>query len=91
MRSFLASTKADEPIGPHGKSRQDALAQLHAYPNHAYVTRLQAKGVPLETIARLVGHADLETTGVYLHLSGTALASEDTETGDDFGERIPVP
>jgi len=42
---------------------------------HTYVTRLQAKGVPLETIARLVGHADLETTEVYLHLSDAALES----------------
>ncbi len=34
---------------------------------HTYVTRLQAKGVPLEVIAKLVGHSEIKTTGVYLH------------------------
>ena len=34
---------------------------------HTYVTQLQAKGVALETITALVGHASIETTGEYLH------------------------
>ena len=29
---------------------------------HTYVTNLQRKGVPMETIAALVGHSDIETT-----------------------------
>lgn len=41
---------------------------------HTYVTQLQAKGVPLETIAKLAGHSDVETTGLYLHLSEATLA-----------------
>lgn len=36
---------------------------------HTYVTRLQARGVPMETIARLAGHSDVETTDNYLHTS----------------------
>lgn len=36
---------------------------------HTYVTRLQARGVPIETIARLAGHSSINTTDVYLHAS----------------------
>ncbi len=43
---------------------------------HTYVTRLQAKGVPMETIARLVGHATIDMTGHYLHISTDTLAQE---------------
>lgn len=41
---------------------------------HTYITRLQAKGVPMETIARLAGHSDIGTTDGYLHVSGSALS-----------------
>lgn len=34
---------------------------------HTYATQLEKKGVPLQIIARLMGHARAETTGVYLH------------------------
>lgn len=34
---------------------------------HTYVTRLQARGVPMETIARLTGHSNINTTNAYLH------------------------
>ena len=36
---------------------------------HTYITRLQAKGVPMETISRLAGHSSTETTDGYLHVS----------------------
>ena len=36
---------------------------------HTYITRLQAKGVPMETISRLAGHSDTDTTDGYLHIS----------------------
>lgn len=36
---------------------------------HTYITTLQAKGVPLETIAKLVGHTDITTTRDYTHIS----------------------
>lgn len=42
---------------------------------HTYVTRLQANGVPLETIARLAGHSEIMTTDGYLHISTDSLAS----------------
>ena len=34
----------------------------------AYVSRLQAQGVPLETIQSLTGHADVDMTEHYLHV-----------------------
>lgn len=42
---------------------------------HTYITRLQAKGVPLEFIARLVGHSDILTTDRYAHTSLETLAT----------------
>lgn len=41
---------------------------------HTYVTMLQASGVPMETIAALMGHADIKTTEGYLHQSAETLA-----------------
>lgn len=41
---------------------------------HTYVTRLQARGVTMETIARLAGHSNIETTDGYLHTSMNILA-----------------
>lgn len=41
---------------------------------HTYVTRLQARGVPLEMIARLAGHSNIEETEVYAHTSLQTLA-----------------
>lgn len=40
---------------------------------HTYVTRLQANGVPMETIAALTGHSDIKTTEGYLHQSTETL------------------
>ena len=40
---------------------------------HTYITKLQAKGVPMETIARLVGHSRVTTTDGYLHIQNAAL------------------
>ena len=34
---------------------------------HTYATQLEKQDVPLQIIARLMGHARVETTGVYLH------------------------
>ena len=36
---------------------------------HTYVTELQAKSVPMETIAKLVGHSNIGVTDNYLHIS----------------------
>ena len=41
---------------------------------HTYITRLQARGVPMEVIARLAGHSDINTTDGYTHTSLDTLA-----------------
>lgn len=40
---------------------------------HTYITRLQARGVSLELIARLAGHASIVTTEGYTHTSDETL------------------
>lgn len=56
---------------------------------HTYATQLEKKGVPLQIIARLMGHARAETTGVYLHTKLDTLAAAvdvlkyTTEDGSD--------
>ena len=50
---------------------------------HTYVTRLQARGVPMETIARLAGHSDVETTDGYLHTSLETLETAVAKLNDN--------
>ncbi len=41
---------------------------------HTYVTRLQAKGVPIEIIAQLAGHSSVDTTVGYTHTTPETLS-----------------
>jgi site-specific recombinase XerD len=51
---------------------------------HSYATMLVNKGVPLNQIQRLLGHASLATTQIYLHASGRELLSA-VEVLDEVG------
>ena len=51
---------------------------------HTYVSRLEAKGVPMEQIARLVGHSKITTTDTYLHIR-TVVLRDAVEVLDDGG------
>lgn len=58
---------------------------------HTYITRLQACGVPIDLIARLVGHSDISTTNGYIHTSYETL--EKTVAALDISpkyNKIPV-
>lgn len=52
---------------------------------HTYISLLQAKGVPMVEIARLVGHSNISTTDGYLHV-GTKTLAEAVGVLDDLGE-----
>ncbi len=41
---------------------------------HTYITMLQERGVPIETVARLAGHSSIDTTDHYSHISVESLA-----------------
>jgi integron integrase len=46
----------DKPVGPHTL-------------RHSYATHLAERGEPIEVIQKLLGHKDIRTTMVYLHLA----------------------
>lgn len=52
---------------------------------HTYVSRLEAKGVPMEQIARLVGHSKIATTNGYLHVQAKALQEAVRVLDDSVG------
>jgi integrase len=56
---------------------------------HTYISRLQAKGVPMVEIARLVGHTNITTTDGYLHMNSETLAQAVSalDTMDNVPER----
>lgn len=43
---------------------------------HSYATQLISNGMPIHTLQRLMGHSNISTTSVYLHVSYPQLQSE---------------
>ena len=83
-QAFIWSSRRDSLLYSVGTFRNRFYKEIEKIPGvrklsphccrHTYVTMLQAKGVPMETIAALTGHSDIKTTAGYLHQSADTLA-----------------
>ena len=80
----LKGTRRGRPLTPSGLDQVLDGARTRAGLGHATChklrhtcfTRLREAGMPLEAIQAQAGHASIETTRVYLHLSNDWLAGE---------------
>lgn len=57
---------------------------------HTYVSRLEARGVPMEQIARLVGHSKITTTNGYLHIRENTLQDAVDVLNDTAAQQLQV-
>ena len=80
---FTPETTLDRPIsersiqGAFLKTLRKTSIQKPATPRslrHAFATHLYESGTDLYTLQDLLGHADIKTTRIYLHLSRTRMA-----------------
>lgn len=51
---------------------------------HTYISQLQGLGVDMETIKRIVGHADIDMTEHYLHVQEPIRKDAVTRFSDTF-------
>jgi site-specific recombinase XerD len=58
---------------------------------HTCLTRLREAGMALEAVQAQAGHASIESTRVYLHLSNDWLATEYRRAAEPAGERAACP
>lgn len=77
-------------VGTYRKKYKKLLAEINGIRvllphccRHTFVTKLQARGVPMETIARLTGHSDIKTTNIYLHISLETLETAVAKLNDN--------
>ncbi|MCG7852112.1 MAG: tyrosine-type recombinase/integrase, partial [Methanosarcinaceae archaeon] len=75
---LFPSTRPDEPIGPSSvqkafhealiKTRIKKKASVHTL-RHSFATHLLEEGTEIPYIQNLLGHSDLRTTSIYLHVA----------------------
>lgn len=84
-KDFIWSLPGKNPLYSVGSFRRRYYTALSKIPGvrklsphccrHTYVTRLEARNVPMEVIARLAGHSEIKTTDRYLHTSTETLSN----------------
>ncbi|MGH2722184.1 MAG: tyrosine-type recombinase/integrase, partial [Actinomycetota bacterium] len=81
VRAWLARAGVPKPQGE----------AAHAF-RHTYAKGLVARGVPLAAVQALLGHASLQTTGVYLRMTGAELtdAAQAAEVRDALRATAPA-
>lgn len=83
-RQYIWTSQREDGLYSVGTFRKKYYQLLRTIPEvrllsphccrHTYVTRLQAGGVPMEIIARVVGHSKITTTDGYSHTTICTLA-----------------
>ena len=84
-KEFIWSLPGKNPLYSVGSFRRRYYTAIGKIPGvrklsphccrHTYVTRLEARNVPMEMIARLAGHSEIKTTDRYLHTAMETLAN----------------
>lgn len=79
---FLLLDAKGHPLTPQGvryiinKIIETKALQIHVHPHmlrHTFATHLLNEGADLKTVQELLGHENLETTGIYTHVSNEQL------------------
>lgn len=84
-KPYIWTSKRDDGLFDVGVFRKQYYRTLSAIPGvrklsphccrHTYISNLEKRGVPMEQIARLVGHSRISTTDGYLHTDMETLAN----------------
>jgi integrase len=96
LSSFIFANQAGKPrLNNLNRDLREFLSKIGLYQKgvgwhtfrHTYASHLAMEGVPLKSIAELLGHKDSSTTEIYSHLSQSHLA-EMVERLDFGGKKV---
>lgn len=63
-----------------------ALWVLFHYSRHGFATLALSKGIPIESVSRILGHTNIETTQIYAKITVQKLDNELTMLGDKLSK-----